>query len=81
MSKKYSISDFSRGDEVYHLTDPNQKMVVIGKNEETNEINCRWIKGEREEKRTYFVEELAKCADRSTGVRFTAIGGNRNNHY
>ncbi len=80
MKKKYTIDDFNRGDEVYHLTDYNQKMIVIGKNNETSEINCRWIKDGKEELRTYFVEELGKWTDKSSGVRISSIDRTRHGY-
>jgi hypothetical protein len=60
MKKKYTIDDFNRGDEVYHLTDERQKMIVIELNSQTLEIKCRWMKDGNEQVRTFIVEELAK---------------------
>jgi len=81
MKKQYVITDFPKGEEVYHLSNTTLKMVSIGANEETNEITCRWTDKEgKTHKEEFFVEELAKYSDRGSGIRISS-GGNRSNYW
>ncbi|MDB5009196.1 MAG: hypothetical protein JWP45_3589 [Mucilaginibacter sp.] len=78
--KKQTITDFEKGNEVYHLSNSKRRMVVIGINEETSEVTCRWLDDSgNSHKQEFFAAEIGKC---STGATFSirAIDRSRN-HY
>lgn len=61
---KYKIKDFTIGDEVYHLSYSELKMVAIDINEDLKEISCRWIdKYNQVQCREFMPEELGKTSD------------------
>ena len=69
---KYKMSDFHMGDQVYHLSNTNLKMVAIEINEDMNEIKCRWVdKGGKTQIEFFMPEELGKAKD--LGPRITSI--------
>ncbi len=39
----YKIENFKIGDQVYHLSNMDLKMVVVLINHESNQISCRWF--------------------------------------
>lgn len=67
--KKYTASEFEKGNEVFHVTNPQIKMVVIGVNGSSDEVICRWMNktGDlREEK--FIAPELNKWSDKSNNI-------------
>lgn len=70
--KKHTIHDFEKGDEVYHLSNSRWKMVVIGINEDTSEITCRWIDDSGvSHKEEYLASEMGKCNTDSVPIMVT----------
>jgi len=63
--KKYSVSEFLDGESVFHLSNSHLKMIVIGRNESTNEVECRWVENSgKPNKENYLAVELGKWADK-----------------
>jgi len=61
---KYSITDFSKGDQVHHLSNTKLKMVVVEIVTEENEISCRWVDDKGQIQCEEFMpEELGKSDD------------------
>lgn len=61
---KYKLTDFKKGDEVYHLSNISIKMVVIDINIDLNEISCRWLdKNGAIQVLGFMAEELGKSID------------------
>ena len=62
--RKYTFDDFEIGTSVYHKSNTRIKMIVIGKDNETFELKCRWIdkNGNRLEE-TFLFAELIKSDD------------------
>jgi hypothetical protein len=76
----HSIKEFEKGDAVFHRSNSRIKMIVIGKNEETIEVTCRWTDSEgRIHKEEFFAQELGKCAE-NTGIRIRSIERNNNRY-
>lgn len=62
--KEYKFEDFSIGDSVYHKSNTNLKMIVIGTDKETFEIKCRWMdKNGVKNEDTFLFAELVKVDD------------------
>ncbi len=60
----YSIKDFCIGEEVYHLSNSNVKMIVIDINIENNKLHCQWIDNTKKEQNgTYILEAIGKWID------------------
>ena len=69
---KYKLTDFKKGDEVYHLSNTSIKMVVIDINIDLNEISCRWLdKNGAIQILGFMAEELGKKDD--LRIAFTAL--------
>jgi uncharacterized protein YodC (DUF2158 family) len=61
---KYSIKDFSVGDQVYHLSNSSLRMVAIKIHVDLNEITCRWVdKSGNTQTIEFMPEELGKGID------------------
>jgi uncharacterized protein YodC (DUF2158 family) len=62
--RKYTLEDFEIGVSVYHKSNTRIKMIVIGKDNETFELKCRWLnkEGNRLED-TFLFAELIKTDD------------------
>ena len=68
---KYSINDFQKGNEVYHLTNRGLRMVVIEINNSINEVSCRWVDSKGVPQRAEFMsEELGKVKDLGSNISF-----------
>ena len=60
----YKFEDFEIGNSVYHKSNTNLKMIVIGTDSETYEIICRWIdKGGNKNEDKFLFAELIKSDD------------------
>lgn len=65
----YKIDDFTKGLSVYHKSNKNLLMVVVGSNLESEEITCRWIdKDGKSHKEEFLYQELIKAADKSRPI-------------
>ena len=53
-------------------------MIVIGLNEISNEVICRWKKDGSDVTGTYFIEEIAKFSDKPAPI--SIIGEDRSKH-
>ncbi|GAA3579672.1 hypothetical protein [Snuella lapsa] len=62
--RNYKFEDFEIGNSVYHKSNTKIKMIVVGKNDKTFEIKCRWVDkdGNRLED-TFLFAELIKSDD------------------
>ncbi|MCG2462455.1 hypothetical protein K8352_16965 [Flavobacteriaceae bacterium F89] len=61
---KYTIRDFAKGDQVYHLSNSKLKMVVVEVLTDENEISCRWVDNDgRTQSVRFITEELGKTDD------------------
>ena len=62
--RNYSYEDFQLGDAVYHKTNTKLIMIIIKRNDETKELDCRWINssGDKLEEKFLFAE-LIKADD------------------
>ena len=62
--REYKFEDFKIGDGVYHKSNTKIKMIVVGKEQESFEIKCRWVdkNGNRLED-VYLFAELIKSDD------------------
>lgn len=61
---QYTISDFSVGDKVYHLSNTKLIMVAVEIHKDLNEISCRWVDKEGKVQCIEFMaEELGKAKD------------------
>jgi len=66
----YKYEDFDLGDGVYHKSNPRHRMIVIKKNDETKELNCRWINNEGNKIEDIFLfAELVKSEDHDRDMR------------
>lgn len=72
---KYTIKDFSKGDEVYHLSNKKLIMVAVDILTDENEISCRWIDDKGQTQCVEFMpEELGKKKDlRPPSIRMGTI--------
>ncbi len=62
--RQYSFEDFTLGTSVYHKSNTKYKMIVIGKNQESSEIKCRWVDKDGVKKEDeFFFAELVKSDD------------------
>jgi len=62
--RKYKLEDFSKGDEVYQLSNRSQIMVVVNILADKKQITCRWIDKNGGVNRLDFIpEELGKKSD------------------
>lgn len=67
--KKYKFDDFEIGDNVYHKTNTEIKMIVIDIVSETN-IKCRWVNKDGDNKEAkYNFFELMKSNDYKRPIR------------
>ncbi len=67
---KCSIKDFSKGDQVYHLSNTKLKMVAVEIITEENEISCRWVDDKGQTQCVEFMpEELGKSDDLRPRIR------------
>jgi uncharacterized protein YodC (DUF2158 family) len=72
--KDYKFEDFKIGDSVYHKSNPNLKMIVIGTDPETFEIKCRWMdKNGFKNEDTFLFAELVKVDDYNSEYRSISI--------
>lgn len=68
--KKYMFEDFEIGVGVYHKSNTRIKMIVIGKDNETFELKCRWVDKEGNKLEGIFLfAELVKSDDHDYGNR------------
>ena len=73
---KYLVNEFLDGEEVFHLSNKRLKMIVIGRLESTNEVNCRWVDSlGKSSQETYLAVELGKFSDNPS--RTIVVGSNR----
>ncbi len=71
---KYTIKDFNIGDSVYHLSNTNLKMVVIGIHNDINEVQCRWLdKNGKIQIIGFLGEELGKIDDLRPSIRISSV--------
>lgn len=71
---KYTIKDFKIGDKVYHLSNRNLIMVVIGIHNDINEVECRWLdKNGKIQVIGFLGEELGKTDDLRPTIKFGTI--------
>jgi hypothetical protein len=72
---KYSIQDFSIGDEVYHLSNKKLLMVVIEINVDLNQVICRWIDSSgKSTSRDFIPQELGKSDDLKIRITYGTMG-------
>ncbi|MCX6237167.1 MAG: hypothetical protein NTY07_06340 [Bacteroidia bacterium] len=72
--KEYKFEDFSIGNSVYHKSNTNLKMIVIGTDPETYEIKCRWMdKNGVKNEDTFLFAELVKVDDYNSEYRSFSI--------
>src|SRR5436305_10641063 len=65
----YTITDFQKGDPIYHLSNKKLIMAAIEINAEENKITCRWIdKDDRPQVMKFEPEELGKEDDLRTKI-------------
>lgn len=62
--REYKYEDFSIGTSVYHKSNTKIKMIVIGGDQETFEIKCRWVDKDGDKlEDTFLFAELIKSDD------------------
>ncbi|PHR46719.1 MAG: hypothetical protein COA32_09560 [Fluviicola sp.] len=62
--KEYKFEDFKIGTSVYHKSNTKIKMIVIGSDDETFELKCRWIdKDGNKLEDTFLFAELINADD------------------
>ena len=61
--KKYTIKDFTQGDDVYLLDNPKQVMVAMEILTPSEIIVCRWVKGEKAQWEDFSPKDLGKVED------------------
>ncbi len=60
----YKLSDFAKGDCVYHETNREQKMIVTALDNGTDEIVCEWSDSKMQKQiKRYSPFTLIKCND------------------
>ena len=67
---KYTLNDFVKGDQVYHLSNSKLKMVVVKILTDENEVSCRWVDNDgRTQSVNFMPEELGKSDDLRPRIR------------
>lgn len=67
--RSYNYEDFDLGVEVLHKTNTRLKMIVIGKNDQTKELRCRWInKDGNKLEEVFLFAELIKSDDHDRDI-------------
>lgn len=62
----HTIKDFKKGDSVFHRSNSRITMIVIGTNEESGEVTCRWTDAAgNTQKEEFFAEELANTSEKT----------------
>lgn len=71
---KYTINEFSVGDNVYHVTNTKLKMVVIEILKDLNEVTCRWMSADGQiHNASFLAEELGKKGDLGPGFQTRTV--------
>ena len=77
--KNYSINEFKKGENVYHLSNSKLIMVASDINKELNKTTCNWVNlNGRKFSEIYSEEELGKQIDLEPGVKFLRLFDRRN---
>ena len=72
--KKYSIHDFTIGDQVYHLSNTKLHMVVIELHVDTNLVTCKSTDSSMNStSRDFIPQELGKLDDLKQNVKTIAL--------
>jgi uncharacterized protein YodC (DUF2158 family) len=74
--REYNFDDFEIGQGVYHKSNTRIKMIIVGKQQETFELKCRWVDKNGNRLEDYFLfAELIKSDDFDwdNRIRITSI--------